>query len=54
MFKQTKTAGFPYSKRRISSFSPIIITQEIIDFGIILLFRKWRNAHIDFTNLFSP
>ena len=47
MFKQTKTAGFSTVRDELV-LSPIIITQEIIDFGIILYLGSAENAHIDF------
>ena len=47
MFKQTKTASFSTVRDELV-LSPIIITQEIIDFGIILYLGSGENAHIDF------
>ena len=47
MFKQTKTAGFSTVRDELV-LSPIIITQEIIDFGIILYLGSAENAQLDF------
>ena len=47
MFKQTKTASFSTVRDELV-LSPIIITQEIIDFGIILYLGSGDNSPISF------
>ena len=47
MFKKTKTSSFPYVRDELV-LSPIIITQEIIDFGIILYLGSGDTSSISF------
>lgn len=47
MFKKTKTSSFPYVRDELV-LSPIIITQEIIDHGIILYIGSGDNSPLNF------
>ena len=47
MFKKTKTSSFPYVRDELV-LSPIVVTQEIIDHGIILYLGSGDNSPIDF------
>lgn len=47
MFKKTKTSSFPYVRDELV-LSPIIITQEIIDHGIILYIGSGDNSSLNF------
>lgn len=47
MFKKTKTSSFPYVRDELV-LSPIVVTQEIIDHGIILYLGSGDNSPISF------
>lgn len=47
MFKKTKTSSFPYVRDELV-LSPIIVTQEIIDHGIILYIGSGDNSPLNF------
>ena len=47
MFRQTKTSSFPYVRDELV-LSPIVVTQEIIDHGIILYLGSGDNSPISF------
>ena len=47
MFKKTKTSSFPYVRDELV-LSPIVVTQEIIDHGIILYLGSGDNSPINF------
>ena len=47
MFKKTKTSSFPYVRDELV-LSPIIVTQEIIDHGIILYIGSGDNSSLNF------
>ena len=47
MFKKTKTSSFPYVRDELV-LSPIVVTQEIIDHGIILYLGSGDNLPISF------
>lgn len=47
MFKKTKTSSFPYVRDELV-LSPIVVTQEIIDHGIILYLGSGYNSPISF------
>ena len=47
MFKKTKTSSFPYVRDELV-LSPIVVTQEIIDHGIILYIGSGDNSPISF------
>lgn len=47
MFKKTKTSSFPYVRDELV-LSPIVVTQEIIDHGIILYIGSGDNSPLNF------
>ena len=47
MFKKTKTSSFPYVRDELV-LSPIVVTQEIIDHGIILYLGSGDNSPISY------
>ena len=47
MFKKTKTSSFPYVRDELV-LSPIVVTQEIIDHGIILYLGSGDTSSISF------
>lgn len=47
MFKKTKTSSFPYVRDELV-LSPIVVTQEIIDHGIILYLGSGDNSPLNF------
>lgn len=47
MFKKTKTSSFPFVRDELV-LSPIIVTQEIIDHGIILYIGSGDNSPLNF------
>ncbi len=49
MFKKTKTSSFPYVRDELV-LSPIVVTQEIIDHGIILYIGSGDNSPLNFVN----